>query len=196
LESRRLLSTKVQIDTKHLIVLGRKYYQFTAVDTKTRLAFSRVYTRITSNTARDFLERVINHFPFKIKVVQADNSSEYLKYFHQECLKRRIIHYFSRVKRPNDNALAERLIQTTKYELWFFDERLIPELNYLNQKLSWWLGRYNSYRPHQSLNYITPQEYYQQFLLKQQQNSQSLSVEQNNNLERRPACAGKKVPTM
>ena len=84
-----------------------------------------------------------------------------LLYCHQECTKRRIKHYFSRPKTPKDNSLVERLIQTTEYELWLFDEELIPELNYINQKLEFWTGRYNTYRPHQSLNYLTPLEYYQ-----------------------------------
>ena len=42
-----------------------------------------------------------------------------------------------------------------------FDEELIPELTYINQKLEFWTSRYNTYRPHQSLNYLTPLEYYQ-----------------------------------
>jgi len=94
---------------------------------------------------------------------RTDNGSEYLLYFHQECLKRKITHYFSHPYTPKDNALAERMIQTTIYELWLFDQTLIPEVAYLNQKLSVWVGRYNTYRPHQSLNYLTPMEYYQEY---------------------------------
>ena len=82
-------------------------------------------------------------------------------HFHQECVKRGIKHYFSHPRSPKDNSWIERLIQTTEYELWLFDEELIPELTYINQKLEFWIGRYNTYRPHQSLNYLTPLEYYQ-----------------------------------
>lgn len=151
----------VQIDTKHLIILGRKYYQFTAIDCYSRFSFSYVYTQASSSTAKDFLLKLIGYFPFKIKAVQTDNGSEYLLYFHRECLKRGIKHYFSYPKIPKDNSLVERLIQTTEYELWLFDETLIPELTYLNQKLGIWISRYNTYRPHQSLKYLTPVEYYQ-----------------------------------
>jgi transposase InsO family protein len=151
----------VQVDTKHLIVLGRTYYQFTAIDCYTRLSFSRVYTKGASASGQDFLRHLIKAVPFKIKAVQTDNGSEYLLYFHRECIKQNIIHYFSHPKTPKDNPLVERLIQSTEYELWLFDETLIPELDYLNQKVSWWIGRYNTYRPHQSLNYQTPMEYYQ-----------------------------------
>lgn len=150
----------VQVDTKHLIVLGRTYYQFTAVDCYTKIGFSKVYTKASSANGQDFLLNLLKFFPFKIRAIQTDNGSEFLLYFHQECLKQRIIHYFSYPKTPKDNALVERLIQSTEYELWLFDETLIPELDYLNQKISWWIGRYNTHRPHQSLKYLTPMEYY------------------------------------
>lgn len=152
----------VRVDTKHLIILGRTFYQFTAVDCYSRWAFSYSYTTITSASARDFLLKLVNYFPFKIKAVQTDNGSEYLLHFHQECVNQGITHYFSHPRTPKDNALVERMIQTTIYELWLFDQELIPELNYINRRLTQWVGRYNTYRPHQSLGYLTPMEYYQQ----------------------------------
>jgi len=137
----------VQVDTKHLIILGRKYYQFTAIDCYSKFSFSYAYTytKASSSTAKDFLLRLINYFPFQIKSIQTDNGSEYLFYFHQECVKRGIKHYFSHPRTPKDNFWVERLIQTTKYELWLFDEELIPELTYINQKLEFWTSRYNTY---------------------------------------------------
>ena len=62
--------------------------------------------------------------------------------------------------------MVERYIQTTERELWMFDQELLPDINYLNQKLSWWVGRYNTYRPHQSLNYLTPMTYFQSLHVK------------------------------
>lgn len=62
--------------------------------------------------------------------------------------------------------MAERYIQTTERELWMFDQDLFPDINYLNQKLSWWVGRYNTYRPHQSLHYLTPMAYLQSLHVK------------------------------
>jgi putative transposase len=151
----------VQVDTKHLIILGKKYYQFNAIDSYTKFSFSKAYTKISSCTAQDFLERLILFMPFKITAIQTDNGSEYLLSFHKECVKKGITHYFSHPQNPKENTFVERFIQTTEYELWLFDETLIPEIGYINQRLSEWIGRYNSYRPHQSLNYLTPMEYYQ-----------------------------------
>lgn len=151
----------VQVDTKHLIVMGHKFYQFNAIDTFTKLSFSKAYTTISSASAKDFLDHLILFMPFKINAIQTDNGSEYLMYFHKECVKRGITHYFSHPQTPKENTFVERFIQTTEYELWLFDETLVDEVDYINQKLSAWIGRYNSYRPHQSLNYLTPMEYYQ-----------------------------------
>jgi transposase InsO family protein len=151
----------VQIDTKHLIIMGRKFYQFTAIDCYTRLGFSWAYTAGSSLSARDFLLRVKEYFPFIIQSIQTDNGSEYLMYFHAECKKQGIKHFFSHPQTPKDNAMAERFIQTTEYELWLFDKDLTADLAYINYKLTGWIGRYNTYRPHQSLNYLTPMEYYQ-----------------------------------
>lgn len=151
----------VQVDTKHLIILGHKYYQLTAVDCFTRIGFSKIYTSTGTVNGKDFLISLLMAFPFKVKAIQTDNGHEFLLYFHKECINRGIIHYFSRPKTPTDNTIVERMIQTTEYELWLFDETIIPEVDYLNSRVSEWFDRYNSYRPHQSLNYLTPMEYYQ-----------------------------------
>lgn len=149
------------VDTKHLLILGRKYYQFNAIDCYSKLAYSKVYNSITSTNAADFVNSLVNFFPFPIESIQTDNGSEYLLHFHQELINRKINHYFSRPLTPKDNPMVERFIQTTERELWMFDQDLFPDINYLNQKLSWWVDRYNTYRPHQSLHYLTPMSYFQ-----------------------------------
>lgn len=153
----------LQIDTKRIIILGQTFYQFTAVDCFTKIGYSKIYWQATSANAQDFLTGLLAKLPFKIKNIQTDNGSEFLLEFHKECRQRGITHYFSRPHTPKDNALIERFIQTTEYELWLFDETMIPDLSYLNDKVSEWIGRYNTYRPHQSLDYLTPMGY---FLLK------------------------------
>lgn len=158
----------VCVDTKHLFILGRKYYQFNAIDCYSKIAYSKVYSSITSTNATDFINSLINFFPFLIESVQTDNGSEYLLHFHKELRRRKINHYFSRPQTPKDNPMIERFIQTTERELWMFDESMIPELDYLNEKLIWWLGRYNNYRPHQSLHYQTPMAYFQSLHVKLQ----------------------------
>jgi len=156
----------VCVDTKHLLILDRKYYQFNAIDCYSKVAYSKVYNSITSSNAADFINSFINFFPFPVESIQTDNGAEYLLHFHQELQRRNINHYFSRPQTPIDNPMVERFIQTTERELWMFDQDLLPDINYLNDKLSWWVDRYNTYRPHQSLYYLTPMSYFQSLHVK------------------------------
>lgn len=151
----------VQIDTKQLTILGQRFYQFTAVDCFTRIGYSRIYRASTTANGKDFLIGLLLAFPFKVEAIQTDNGHEFLLHFHKECVRRNITHFFSRPRTPTDNTMVERIIQTTEYELWMFDETMIPDGIYLNKRVSAWFSRYNNYRPHQSLNYLTPMKYYQ-----------------------------------
>lgn len=156
----------VQVDTKHLIILNKKYYQFNAVDCYSKIAYSKVYSNISSINATDFVNSIINFYPFSIESIQTDNGAEYLLHFHQKLKQENINHYFSHPHTPKDNPMIERFIQTTESELWIFDQNIEPNLNYLNHKLTWWIGRYNNYRPHQSLKYLTPMAYFQSLNVK------------------------------
>ena len=158
----------VQVDTKHLIILNQKFYQFNAVDCYSKIAYSKVYSKISSINATDFVKSIINFYPFPIESIQTDNGAEYLLHFHQELKQRNINHYFSRPQTPKDNPMIERFIQTTESELWIFDQDIEPNIDYLNRKLTWWIGRYNNYRPYQSIKYLTPMAYYHSLHVKLQ----------------------------
>jgi putative transposase len=65
-------------------------------------------------------------------------------------------HTFAPVGRPTGNAVAERFIQTLKIELlWTRDWLSLAELQ---AAIDEWLIIYNSYRPHQAMNWLTPDE--------------------------------------
>ena len=50
------LGSLVQIDTKHLYILGQRFYVFVAIDCKSRLGFVYAYKNASSANAADFLE--------------------------------------------------------------------------------------------------------------------------------------------
>lgn len=108
----------VQMDTKQFCILGQRFYQFTAIDTATRIKYIQVFRSAGSKNATSFLEELLNYLPFPIKAVQTDNGSEFLKYFHQVCLKHNITHYFTDPYCPKQNARVERSIQTDLQEYW------------------------------------------------------------------------------
>ena len=151
----------IQVDTKHLRFAGIKFYQFTAIDCFSRVAFCRVFSSGSSKCAQMFLEELAGFMPFPLVALQTDNGSEFLKHFDAATEERLVTHYFSHPNCPKENAHVERKIQTTKYELWAFKEaHSVPGLNKLVDE---WNHTYNHVRPHQSLGYLTPMEFLSQW---------------------------------
>lgn len=154
----RELGSLVQIDTKHLYILGQRFYVFVAIDCKSRLGFVYAYKSASSKNAADFLLKVIRYFPFKISAINTDNGSEYLLNFHKLTEKLNIPHYFTYPHTPKMNARAERLIKTLEYEFLHY-RILIPEIEEV-RKICWEFNdHYNKKRFHQALDYKTPEEY-------------------------------------
>lgn len=158
------LGSLIQIDTKHLYLLGTKFYIFVAIDCKSRLGFIEAYTTISSKSAADFLGKVTNYFPFPIEAINTDNGSEYLLNFHKLITDLSILHYFSYPHTPKMNARVERLIQTLIYEYLNLQMDLLPEIEDLRTKCRGFNSWYNS-RYHQALGYQTPTEYVKTLLL-------------------------------
>jgi transposase InsO family protein len=138
--------------------LGKRYFQFTAIDCFTRIKFAKCYTSLSSKTAKLFLFEAQQYFPFLIQNIQTDNGSEFLKYFHQAL--KEITHYFSYPHCPKDNCFVERVIQTDKYE-FYLNGNLYTEIALQNEKLARWNYIYNYPRPHQALGNLSPMEYYE-----------------------------------
>lgn len=155
----RYPGAQVQIDTKHFYVLGMRFYLFCAVDCKSRYGYVYCYRNISSASGADFLQRVIDYFPFKVEAVQTDNGSEYLLNFHKACTQLELIHYFSFPHTPKMNGRAERIIRTVVYEYFNWQYDLLPDLDEINRHATIFNTKYNTKRFHQKLGYITPQEY-------------------------------------
>jgi len=150
----------VEIDHKVLNTLGRTFYQFTAVDTCTRLKFIRVYSAKTAHCGQLFVEALVNYFPFTVQAVQSDNGGEFLGPCHDWLIKHGIVHYFSRPRTPKDNPHVEATIKADEYEFWAWGN-LATTVAELNAKANEWRDKFNDYRPHQSLNYLTPRSFYE-----------------------------------
>lgn len=162
------LGSLVQVDTKHLYILGQRFYVFVAIDCKSRLGFVYPYRSASSANAADFLTRVVAYFPFKIHSINTDNGSEYLLHFHQACESLGVVHYFSHPYTPKMNARVERLIKTLEYEFLHYRD-LIPELEDVVRICQEFNDHYNHQRYHQALHYQTPAEYVTSYLQKGEQ---------------------------
>lgn len=157
------LGSLVQIDTKHLYILGQRFYVFVAIDCKSRLGFVYPYKTASSANAADFLLKVINYFPFKISAINTDNGPEFLLNFHKQCAQLGIPHFFTYPHTPKMNARVERLIKTLEYEFLHY-RTLLPEIEEVI-KICWQFNdHYNKKRFHQALDYQTPFEYVTNYL--------------------------------
>ena len=160
------LGSLVQIDTKHLYILGIRFYLFVAIDSKSRYGFVWCYKSGSSLNAADFLIKVIDYFPFNIKAVNTDNGSEYLLNFHKTCERLSISHYFTYPHTPKMNGRAERLIQTVEYEFFNYQYDLLPDIDEINKRCELFNDKYNNRRYHRAISYRTPGEFVMLYLSK------------------------------
>lgn len=149
----------VEIDVKVLNYFGRVFYQFTAIDTCTKIKYIRIYTRKTANCGQRFVKSMLNYYPFRIRHINSDNGGEFLAECHAYLGERKIKHFFSRPRTPKDNPMIENTIKADEYEFWAWGN-LADTAEQLNNKADYWVWKFNNYRPHQALNYLTPMKYF------------------------------------
>lgn len=150
----------IQIDTKHIMTTGgRKFYQFTAIDVLGKSRILRVYSSATSKNGACFLQECANNFDFEIKNIQTDNGSEFLGKFDELCKKLNIPHYFIEPRHPKQNTYVETSHSADERE-FYQQGNVSPLLEIMQLKIIEWQNVWNKIRPHESLNYLTPEAYY------------------------------------
>ena len=158
------LGELIQID--HMSVElepGKIVKHFKAICPITKLIVVQVYGTASSAIATDFLNIALKKFPFKISSIQVDGGSEFMKDFEQECKNKNIDLYVLPPRSPEYNGTVERANGTVKYEFYhFYRGSLILEK--INKQLQHFIRHYNTYRPHQALQYQTPLRYYQELV--------------------------------
>lgn len=138
---------------------GYQIKHFQGICPITKMVVEQVYSNATSNTARKFLEFARDSLPFSIKSVQVDGGSEFMKDFEQECKNLYIPLWVLPPRSPEYNANVERANGAAKYEFYIFYSGN-SNLSSLRNELSRYVKKYNTYRPHQALQYLTPAQYY------------------------------------
>lgn len=150
----------IQID--HMVLNlynGLRIKEFRAIDPTTRLSISRIYNSANAINAREFLKEVRKEFEFDIESIQVDGGSEFMGEFEEYCEQEKIKLYVLPPRSPKMNSYVERANETYRYEFWNVYEipDTIEETRKLLRKFEY---IYNCERMHQSLNYLTPMEYY------------------------------------
>ena len=145
----------IACDTICLNVYGQRRYILTGIDVHDKIAFARMYPGHGSAYAADFLKRIHYLLNGKIENIQTDNGSEFAKYFERAAEDLKLVHYHSRVRTPKDNPFDERFNRTLEDEFIALGH-LTNDCAIFNKELTEWLIEYNFNRPHQSLNYLAP----------------------------------------
>ncbi len=156
----------VESDTKHLPFLGRKRYAFVAVDCVGKGAVITLSTTPSSANNAALIPKAQTTFPFPVRAWENDNGPENLKDFHATLMRSGIDQYFAYPYCPDDKPYVERLIGTLERE-FVQQGNLVSDLAAQQRRINRWLDEYHDFRPHQSLGYLTPNEYYQKVIQKQ-----------------------------
>jgi len=157
-EKKPITGFLIHLDTVVLHLGGVKRYVLTGIDEHSKIAYSRMYTSHGSNAAKDFFQRLYFLLEEKVVHVHTDNGSEFHKYFDEALKRLNLTHWWSRPRTPKDNPGNERFNRTFRDEFLSWGN-FHPNTIIFNKKLTNWLVEYNSIRPHESLNYLTPLEF-------------------------------------
>jgi transposase InsO family protein len=151
----------IQMDVKFLSLKspdGKRVrrFQYTAIDDATRIRALRVYSRHNQKSAMDFIDYVIEKFPFRIHTVRTDWGHEFQAQFHWHVEDKGIRHVYIKPRTPQLNGKVERSHRSDKEE--FYQLLTYTDGVDLNKKLAECERFYNNARPHKAFNGKTPYE--------------------------------------
>jgi transposase InsO family protein len=151
----------VQVDVKFLDFKDQsgekvRRFQYTAIDDATRIRALKIYEKHTQANAIDFVNYVVEKFPFRISTIRTDNGHEFQAQFHWHVTDLGMVHSYIKVRTPRLNGKVERSHSTDKQE--FYQLLTYTDDVDLNKKLEEWESYYNYHRPHSGLKGKTPYE--------------------------------------
>jgi len=147
----------VEVDVKHLPNNSRKRYAFVAIDVVSKQTAVHVGSTISSKQGALAWKKAV-HVLGLPKAALTDNGSENLGAFAELLASQPLAHYWARPHTPKDKPHVERFIGSLERECLQWGGVAI-DLADQQAIINQWLNKYHSYRPHQALNYLTPDEY-------------------------------------
>jgi len=164
----------VEIDVKHVPgkIAGRKYFQYTAIDTASRWRHLEVYELESTHHAVTFLKTVMKRFPHHIQAIKTDNHSTFTNYYvgtnkrsdmtvktvhalDRFCAEHGMIHYLIDPGKPAQNGTVERSHREDEEK--FYQRNRFKNVAALKRKIRQWNNYYNDLE-HCGLDGKTPNE--------------------------------------
>lgn len=164
----------IEIDVKYVpgTVAGKRYYQYTAIDTATRWRYLRVFEEQSTYHSIIFLEDVMSRFPHTITGVKTDNGSIFTNYYlgtnkrsdqtvktlhalDRFCGDHNIVHYLIDPGKPAQNGTVERSHREDQQK--FYERNRFRSIGDLEKKIRLWNEYYNDLE-HCGLGGKTPNE--------------------------------------
>jgi putative transposase len=161
----------VQIDHMSVSKNGVPFKHFQAWDPKSKFIDATVFSCATSHAAKKFLQQLIENAPFKISSIQVDGGSEFMAEFEEACKTLDIPLFVLPPKSPKYNGGVERGNRIFREEFYSRKDLLADSIGALKIALKAALHKYNTYRPHQALKFLTPMQYIQNNLRPTQQSN-------------------------
>jgi transposase InsO family protein len=153
------IGERVQID--HMTVVENALYfkEFHAWERKSKHLSTQIFSSATSKNAKEFLLELVENAPYKILSIQVDGGAEFRGDFEQACKELEIPLFILPPASPKYNGGVERSNRTLREELYARNDLSACTLEEMRVELQEATTKYNTYRPHNHLNGMTPMEY-------------------------------------
>lgn len=142
---------------------GQRFRCLTIVDNFSRYCYAiRVGRSIKGMDVAEVMEAIKDQNKVVPKRIQVDNGSEFIsKDFDRWAYENRVVLDYSRPGKPTDNPFIESFNGSFRDEClntnWFLS------LEDAYEKINSWVEEYNHFRPHSSLEEMTPAEFISNF---------------------------------
>ena len=151
----------IQVDVKFLTLEDDeghrvRRFQYTAIDDATRVRALQIYQKHNQQCAIQFINYVIEKFPFRINTIRTDRGHEFQAKFHWHVEDQGMKHVYIKPRSPQLNGKVERSHRTDQEE--FYQLLTYTDDVDLNRKLEGWEKFYNFDRPHGAFAGKTPYE--------------------------------------
>lgn len=152
---------ELQMDTKYPYGYKQGKVIYDIIDDASRWVFAWSYDKANKDNTIDFLEKVLERSPFKIKKIRTDQGKEFIANDVKDFLEEKKIDYRNNTPYcPEENGKIERFHETLNQKAlrWgFFPKDTLDEMQY---KLNLFLHYYNYQKKHRGLGMdgLTPFE--------------------------------------